>query len=67
MKANEKLIRSCCEGISFISDIQKNLPKDNTIVDISNVFKALSDPTRVKILFALLELLVLLVMLKFFF
>ena len=55
MKANEKLIRSCCEGISFISDIQKNLPKDNTIVEISNVFKALSDPTRVKILFALLE------------
>lgn len=55
MKTQEKLTRSCCEGISYISDITNALPNENTIKNISNVFKALSDPTRTKILFALLE------------
>lgn len=55
MSDSKKLIRSCCEGVSFLSEIQKQLPKSETLVDISNVFKALSDPMRVKILFALLD------------
>jgi DNA-binding transcriptional ArsR family regulator len=55
MENSKKLIRSCCEDISYISDIKEALPNDNTLNNISYVFKALSDPTRVKILFALLE------------
>lgn len=55
MENQPKLIRSCCEGISFISDIKTALPDDDILVKISNVFKALSDPTRTKILYALLD------------
>lgn len=51
----KELIRSCCEGISFISDIKKVLPDEKNLVEISNIFKALSDPTRIKMLYALLE------------
>lgn len=49
------LIRSCCEDISYITDIEKKLPTQNELSTLSNVFKALSDPLRVKIVFALLE------------
>ncbi|MBU3015618.1 metalloregulator ArsR/SmtB family transcription factor [Poseidonibacter lekithochrous] len=55
MGDSNKLIRSCCEGISYISDIKDALPNDDTLITISNVSKALSDPTRMKILYALLE------------
>jgi len=55
MNKAEKLIRSCCEGLSYLSDIQDNLPNENELLQISNIFKALSDQTRVKILYALLE------------
>ena len=48
-----KLIRSCCEDISYISDINKVLPDDISLTTISNIFKALSDPTRLKMLYAL--------------
>ncbi|MFV0561784.1 ArsR/SmtB family transcription factor [Malaciobacter mytili] len=51
----KELIRSCCEGISYIFDIRKILPDDDKLVEISNIFKALGDPTRVKILYALLK------------
>ncbi|WP_024954352.1 ArsR/SmtB family transcription factor [Sulfurospirillum arcachonense] len=51
----ENLIRSCCEDVSFIPDIKKTLPKEKELVDITCIYKALSDPTRVKILFALLK------------
>lgn len=50
-----KLIRSCCEDISFIPEINKTLPDCEELVNISNIYKALSDPTRVKILFALIN------------
>jgi len=53
--SSEKLIRSCCEDISFIPDIEKTLPTQSELIDITSIFKALSDPTRVKILFALLK------------
>ena len=49
------LIRSCCEDVSFIPDIQKTLPSQEKLQLITNIYKALSDPTRVKILFALLK------------
>lgn len=55
MNNKKELTRSCCEGISYICDIKKALPNDNKLVEISNIFKALSDPTRVKIVYALLE------------
>lgn len=51
----KRLIRSCCEDISYISDITKALPSENSLVEISNVFKALADPTRVKMLYALID------------
>lgn len=51
----KRLIRSCCEDISYISDITKVLPSENSLVEISNVFKALADPTRVKMLYALID------------
>ena len=50
-----KLIRSCCEDISFIPDIKKTLPSEDELIDITCIYKALSDPIRVKILFALLK------------
>lgn len=50
-----ELIRSCCEDISFIPDIRKILPNEEELVDITCIYKALSDPTRVKILFALIK------------
>ncbi|WP_458699870.1 ArsR/SmtB family transcription factor [Sulfurospirillum sp. 1307] len=52
---SEKLIRSCCEDISYIPDILKIIPNDSDIENITCIFKALSDPTRAKILFALLK------------
>ncbi len=55
MKNQPKLIRSCCEGVSFISDIKNALPNDELLKTISNVTKALSDPTRLKILYALMD------------
>lgn len=50
-----KLIRSCCEDTSFIPDIRKTLPNEEDLIDITCIYKALSDPIRVKILFALLK------------
>jgi len=50
-----KLLRSCCEDESYLKEIQASLPKQNELVDMTCIFKALSDPIRVKILFALLN------------
>lgn len=55
MNNTKKLIRSCCEDISYISDIEKKLPIKEDLEVLSNIFKALSNPIRVKILFALCE------------
>lgn len=55
MKDLKPLIRSCCEDISYITDIEKALPTQSELTALSNVFKALADPIRVKILFSLLE------------
>ncbi len=50
-----ELIRSCCEEISHISDIKKALPSDENIVKMTYIYKAISDPLRVKMLFALMD------------
>lgn len=55
MDKSVELIRSCCEDTSYIHDIEEFLPKENELLDITCVFKALSDPIRVKILMALLK------------
>lgn len=55
MSNSKILIRSCYEDISYISDIKDALPDNNVLNNMSYVFKALSDPIRVKILLALLE------------
>lgn len=47
--------RSCCEGISHIPIIRESLPSSDDIIKMTYIFKALSDPIRVKILFALRE------------
>lgn len=52
---SKQLIRSCCEDISFISDIQKTIPNEDELVSMTCIYKALSDPIRVKILFALVR------------
>ncbi len=50
-----KLHRSCCEGISHIDDIKKALLSDEEIVKLTYIYKALSDPIRVKMLLALMD------------
>lgn len=55
MKTSNNLIRSCCEGISHLDDIKEALPNPKLITSISHIGKALSDPTRVKILYALMD------------
>ena len=55
MNKSNELIRSCCEDISYSSEIEHNLPKDSHLVELSDIFKALADPIRMKILFALLK------------
>ena len=55
MNSSKRLIRSCCENISYIGDIEKSLPEDTEFYDLTCIFKALSDPIRIKILFALLD------------
>ena len=46
-----------CESIILhedaIREVQKHLLKENDLSRVSQLFKALSDPTRIKILFAL--------------
>lgn len=55
MSFSKPLIRSCCEDVSYIADIKTVLPSQNELALLTNIFKALADPIRVKILFALLE------------
>lgn len=52
---NNNNIRSCCEDTSYIPNIIETLPVQEELEDVSAIFKALSDPTRTKILFALLK------------
>ncbi|AXX93648.1 transcriptional regulator [Malaciobacter molluscorum LMG 25693] len=51
----DELKRSCCEGISYIPEIREVLPSNENLVNISYIFKALADSTRLKMLYALLD------------
>ncbi len=51
----DRLTHSCCEGVSFLDDIKSALPSDDEIVKMTYINKALSDPIRLKMLFALLD------------
>ena len=55
MNKSPKLIRSCCEEVSYLSDIKKTLPLEHELNELTSIFKAISDPSRAKILFALLD------------
>ncbi|MDD3343987.1 MAG: metalloregulator ArsR/SmtB family transcription factor [Sulfurospirillaceae bacterium] len=50
-----ELIRSCCENGSVLSEVLHSLPNDEHVGEIAFVFQALSDPTRLKIVLALLR------------
>ncbi|WP_461863795.1 ArsR/SmtB family transcription factor [Thermococcus sp.] len=43
------------EHLDKILEAQKKLPEEETILEISDFFDALGNPTRLKILFALIE------------
>lgn len=53
--SSDTLLRSCCEDISYISDIKSTLPNNNELRILTNIFKAMSNPIRVEILFALIK------------
>ena len=50
----DRLTRSCCEGVSYIDTINQTLPDNEKITKMVLIYKALSDPIRLKMLFALL-------------
>lgn len=55
----EKVINEQCEetcnGTVNIAELKENLIAGNTAAGLADVFKALGDPTRVKIIYTLLE------------
>jgi ArsR family transcriptional regulator len=56
MKDNE--IELCKERVidkEKVAEVSKNLPGNESIINLSLVFQALSDPTRIKILSSLLQ------------
>jgi len=55
IKNEDRLTRSCCEGVSYIDTINQTLPSDEKITKTVSIYKALSDPIRLKMLFALLN------------
>lgn len=44
-----------CNGTVNITELKNNLIEENTAAGLADVFKALGDPTRVKIIYTLLE------------
>lgn len=49
------LIRSCCENGSVLDEILAKLPNDEDVGESAMFFQALSDPTRLKIVLALMK------------
>lgn len=50
-----KLIRSCCENGSVLDEVLSTLPSEEEVHDTALIFHALSEPTRLKIVCALLD------------
>lgn len=46
---------SCCEDEQFIRDVKTKLESENTLDSLAEFYKIFGDPTRLKILSALLE------------
>lgn len=44
-----------CEGTSNVAEIKGKMISETTAADLSDIFKALGDPTRVKLIYALLQ------------
>jgi DNA-binding transcriptional ArsR family regulator len=44
-----------CEGTSNVATLKQNLIAENIAAGLADVFKALGDPTRVKIIYTLLQ------------
>jgi ArsR family transcriptional regulator len=56
MPANHEICKSGISTIAHMADVasvQKQLPRDEDIYELSDFFKVLGDSTRIKILFAL--------------
>jgi DNA-binding transcriptional ArsR family regulator len=56
--AKEKYVDVCdCNMIhkEVIEKVQKNMPEEETLADLADLFKVFGDSTRVRILFALYE------------
>ena len=47
------MIDKCCVNQGNVDTVIENLPKEDDIVDISEIFKLLGDPSRMRILLAL--------------
>ncbi|MCY9659479.1 metalloregulator ArsR/SmtB family transcription factor [Paenibacillus chondroitinus] len=44
-----------CEGSTNVVEIKQKMIAEDTAASLSEIFKALGDPTRIKIIFALLQ------------
>lgn len=59
MKQNESFEMPVCEcrhvHTELIAALREQTPDDNTLVRLAELFKIFGDPTRIKILYALLE------------
>ena len=49
----------CCEGVQIhpeaLRRVRKHIPSEDTLIDLSELFKVFGDSTRIRILCALLE------------
>lgn len=57
----EKSIQEQCDkscegtGVSYVTKTKENMIAEHAASDLANIFKALGDPTRIKIIYALMQ------------
>jgi DNA-binding transcriptional ArsR family regulator len=49
------LCEGACEGTADLQDLKRTLIAEGTAASLADIFKALGDPTRVKIIYTLLQ------------
>lgn len=57
-RIDEQRIEQCeylCVHEEVVKSVNKNMPKDETLYDLAELFKVFGDSTRIKILYALFE------------
>jgi DNA-binding transcriptional ArsR family regulator len=54
-KTAVELCDGACEGTTSLPDLKRTLIAEGTAASLAEVFKALGDPTRVKIIYTLLQ------------